>query len=83
MHFKKSIKKVVFSVLFLLSLLSTALPVSAFAKEDSHILFSDDFGASSKTEDIQWRFKIENGKLYKRLYNYSTHTWIGDRILVG
>ena len=27
---------------------------------------------------IEWRFKIENGKLYKRLYNYSRAEWESD-----
>lgn len=27
---------------------------------------------------IQWRFKEENGKLYRRLYNYTTASWVGD-----
>lgn len=27
---------------------------------------------------IEWRFKEENGKLYRRLYNYSTASWIGE-----
>jgi hypothetical protein len=31
----------------------------------------------------EWRFKIENGKMYKRLYNCSTREWIGDWIYVG
>ena len=26
--------------------------------------------------------KIENGKKYKRLYNYTTQTWVGDWILM-
>lgn len=29
---------------------------------------------------IEWRYKIEDGKVYKRLYNYSTGYWIGDWI---
>lgn len=28
----------------------------------------------------EWRFKIEDGKMYKRLYNCSTREWIGDWI---
>lgn len=31
---------------------------------------------------IEYRYKIEDGKLYKRLYNYSTGNWIGDWIYV-
>lgn len=32
--------------------------------------------------DIQWRYKEENGKLYKRLFNYTTNSWVGDWIYV-
>lgn len=32
---------------------------------------------------IEWRFKIEDGKLYKRLYNYSKAEWVDDWIYVG
>ena len=27
---------------------------------------------------IQWRFKIENGGLYRRLYNYTINDWVGE-----
>lgn len=32
---------------------------------------------------IGYRYKTENGKIYKRLYNYTTGNWIGDWIYVG
>ncbi|MHC5268843.1 hypothetical protein ACYSNO_06670 [Enterococcus sp. LJL98] len=32
---------------------------------------------------IGWRYKTENGKLYKRQFNYSKDKWIGDWILVN
>lgn len=31
---------------------------------------------------IQWVFRVENNKLYKRLYNYSTGNWVGEWIFV-
>lgn len=27
---------------------------------------------------IDWRYKIENGKCYKRQFNYTTGQWIGQ-----
>lgn len=27
---------------------------------------------------IQWRFKEENGCVWRRLYNYSTNNWVGE-----
>ncbi len=36
-----------------------------------------------RSDIIEWVYKIENGKIYKRLYNSSTASWIGDWIYVG
>lgn len=35
----------------------------------------------SRADVIEWRYKIKNGKLYKRKYNYTKKQWIGDWIL--
>ena len=32
---------------------------------------------------LEWRFKEENGKLYKRLYNTTACVWVTDWIYVG
>lgn len=31
----------------------------------------------------EWKYKLEDGMVYKRLYNHSKQKWIGDWILVG
>lgn len=31
---------------------------------------------------IDWRYKVINGNLYKRKYNYSTSKWIGEWLKV-
>lgn len=51
---------------------ATALPVHA-AEAETVVPYSD---------IIEWRYKIENGKIYKRLYNCSTASWIGEWIYV-
>jgi len=33
-------------------------------------------------DNVYWVPKVENGKLYKRLYNASTDTWIGGWVYV-
>ena len=43
---------------------------------------ASDSSITPQSDDIGWRYKTVNGKLYKRLYNYSTNQWIGDWILV-
>ena len=37
-------------------------------------------GESFKSHDVidVYVYKVENGKLYRRLYNYSKDTWLGD-----
>ena len=63
---------------------TTSLTVNAASnvQDDSIVTLSDDYGIMPLMDDIQYRFKIEDGKLYKRLYNYSTAEWIGDWIYV-
>ena len=34
--------------------------------------------SSSRADVIKYVYKVENGKLYRRLYNYSKDTWLGD-----
>lgn len=38
---------------------------------------------SPQADIIEWRYKVENGKLYKRQYNCTQDKWIGDWILVS
>lgn len=57
------------------------------------ILLPHNFTATAKTnaynrgneivtyaDEIEWRYKNINGKLYKRLYNATTKKWIGNWI---
>lgn len=44
---------------------------------------------TSKKNEIQpradiyeWRYKMVNGKMYKRLYNCTKNVWVGDWILM-
>lgn len=43
---------------------------------------TEEYGISPLMDRIDWRFKMINGKLYKRLFNYSMDEWIGDWIPV-
>lgn len=47
-----------------------SLPVQAAAPGNEEVRPYSDI--------IQYRYKIENAKLYRRLYNYSTNTWLGQ-----
>ena len=35
-----------------------------------------------RSDVIGWKYKNIDGKLYKRLYNYTKEQWIGDCILM-
>lgn len=71
-------KKLLYS--YLLSSLTLGFgffqPISAFAQQIDH-----QTNVESKKDIIEWKYKIENGKLYKRLYNASKDEWIGNWIL--
>lgn len=43
---------------------------------------AENTGVEARTEIREWIFKVENGKLYKRLYNASTGLWETDWIYV-
>lgn len=38
--------------------------------------------AETRSSKREWVFKVMNGHLYKRLYNYSTGRWESDWILI-
>lgn len=39
--------------------------------------------AQPRAQIIEWRYKVENNKLYRRQYNCSTNEWIGNWEFVG
>lgn len=53
---------------------ATALTTQAAVSQDAEIM--------PMSDKIAWVVKKENGKLYKRLYNFSTATWVGEWIYV-
>lgn len=59
----------------------TLPPDAAFAQDFSQEMASVE--SIERSHDIRWVYKEINGKLYKRLFNYSTSSWVGDWILVG
>lgn len=62
----------------------TILSLNPFPVTAAEVV-TPDFGAIMTTEAdlIDWRYKIEDGKMYKRLYNYTKQVWVGEWILVG
>lgn len=66
-----------FAVMFLLL---TPVPVKAADITAETAQINTDVSIQ-RADIIDWRFKIEDGKMYKRLYNYSKSVWVGDWIL--
>lgn len=75
----KKIKKiVVMGGLFCFGLSILCCPsttITAQASTDTSIV-------EPNSDILLWRYKIEDGKMYKRLYNSSTGNWVGDWIYV-
>lgn len=70
-------KKFIFIAISILGFVLTPISYSS--------VYADSYNTSnieSRADDIRYRYKSINGKLYKRLYNYSKHVWIGDWIPV-
>lgn len=73
-----------FTLLLVFSIINLSAPHVTYSKTiSSNTNYSLENISIARSDDIQWVFKEIDGKLYKRLYNYTTHEWIGDWILVG
>lgn len=40
----------------------------------------DESGITTRASDTEWRYKMIDGKLYKRLYDTKTQKWLTDWI---
>lgn len=77
------LKKTILTMALALSLCATPLSVSAAASAPLMSASTGEGSVSPQSDVITWRYKISNGKIYKRLYNASTNTYIGEWIYVG
>lgn len=82
-------KKAIISFIFILSISVSFISFPSFAKtipsantETEIMTKYNDNTPQYQNNAIRWRYKKKNGKLYKRLYNYSTKKWIGKWIQV-
>ena len=70
-------------------ILSTAFIVVALPPSSTYAAPCEEPATSGLTQvtpradDIRYVYKMIDGKLHKRLYNYTTNKWVGDWILVG
>jgi ABC-type oligopeptide transport system substrate-binding subunit len=84
---KKS--KLIVSCLAALTLACTVVPCSTHAYANTTtqkptVISNSEESIMPLSDDIRYVYKItEDGKKYKRLYNYSKGMWIGDWIRVN
>jgi len=80
------LKKTVLAAVFVLTMAATPMP-PVMAAADCHLqeisMESISGTVSPQSYIIEWVYKVENGKRYKRLYNTTTRTWVGGWIYVG
>lgn len=79
---KRKIKIAIYTLLISSSLIITAIPAMAEQKNNTVLIYNEDNQIQPRTDIKEWRYKVENGNLYKRLYNCSTGRWEGDWIFV-
>lgn len=64
-------------------ILATVAPTSVMAASQ-HTEISSSTSYDIQPRDIlEWYYKEENGRLYKRLFNHGTKKWVTDWMLVG
>ena len=80
--FKKNIWSVV-STVVLVVMLSGTLNMVTYASEQSKIeSCSTVSSVQPRSAIIEYRYKVVNGDLYRRLYNYTEQCWVGDWELI-
>lgn len=65
-------------VVLLITLVFVVMPQNTMAKSINLSTEIVNGHTVSRSDIIDWRYKAENGKLYRRLYNYSKDQWIGE-----
>ncbi|MGF0033933.1 hypothetical protein ACQRBN_13370 [Bariatricus sp. SGI.154] len=63
-------------------LISLFVSTPAYAESISSISNTTSSASVTRKDDIRWRYRVIDGVLYKRQYNYSRGEWIGKWIKV-
>lgn len=72
---------ILFMAFFFLS--DTVLPHSVYGDGYISEMQLGDNHMTSRNVGRQWIYKKMNGRLYRRLYDYTNEKWLSDWILVG
>lgn len=76
---QKNSKTAIFAIIFVLSF---SHGITTYAKENRSNLPKEKKQITTWANDRVWKYKMINGKLYKRLYDKTTCKWIGEWELV-
>lgn len=78
------IKKIISIAAFALTLSVCSLQPAVTASASNQVCSVERYGetVSPRSDVKRWIYKVENGKMYKRLYNASIGVWEGDWIYV-
>ena len=79
--FKKKILVGISTLAVLVTMAGTCNMVT-YAKENVMLSASGDEGIVPRSDIIEYRYKVINGDLYRRLYNYTQEYWIGEWELI-
>lgn len=76
-----------FSAIVMSFMMIVPCSIDVYANEDSVIKSEDveegDYGIMPFSDIIEYRYKFEGTKVYRRLYNYTEQCWIGEWEYVG
>lgn len=73
---RKNLKRTLALTLLLVALGGIAIPSIAFMQPAEAI--AEGSGISMRADIIDWRYKTIDGRMHRRLFNYSRDIWIGE-----
>lgn len=68
---------------FIVAIIFTVEIFSIAPTSSINVYASTNIVVEPRADIIEWRYKTENGKLYRRKFNYSKNEWVGDWQFVG
>ena len=74
---KNRMKKMVFVLAASMMVCSGILTVPSY---EAYAMANGSEAVMPMADKLEWKYKIENGIMYKRLYNRTTGKWIGNWI---
>lgn len=75
-------KKIFLGFIVFTSLILSSFFNSGWAHTEVNKQVLETVVVTPQSDITEWRYKIVNGKIFKRLYNASKQTWIGKWILI-